>query len=75
MDIHHQLILRILDEELHKAPVEDPEAILDVGTGTGAWAIDMADRWPRAKVTGIDLRCVRRACSFRGGVLTGRGAV
>lgn len=58
MDIHHQLILRILNEELHKAPVENPRSVLDVGTGTGAWAIDMADKWPKAKVTGIDLRCV-----------------
>lgn len=27
---------------------------MDVGTGTGIWAIDMADRFPNAQVKGID---------------------
>jgi SAM-dependent methyltransferase len=29
--------------------------ILDIGTGTGIWAIDMADKYPMAMVIGIDL--------------------
>ena len=29
--------------------------ILDIGTGTGIWAIDMADLYPSAVVTGTDL--------------------
>jgi ubiquinone/menaquinone biosynthesis C-methylase UbiE len=28
---------------------------LDIGTGTGLWAIEFADRWPNASVTGTDL--------------------
>ncbi|ORY83638.1 S-adenosyl-L-methionine-dependent methyltransferase, partial [Protomyces lactucae-debilis] len=32
--------------------------ILDVGTGTGRWAVDMARRYPHARVYGIDLRQV-----------------
>ncbi|KZO90605.1 S-adenosyl-L-methionine-dependent methyltransferase [Calocera viscosa TUFC12733] len=31
------------------------KAILDLGTGSGIWAIDMALRWPKAKVLGVDL--------------------
>ncbi|KAI4718998.1 S-adenosyl-L-methionine-dependent methyltransferase [Aureobasidium sp. EXF-10727] len=44
-----------LGGELHLAPVEAPREILDVGTGTGTWAIQMADKFPEAQVTGTDL--------------------
>lgn len=29
--------------ELHKAPVTNPQKILDLGTGTGIWALDIAE--------------------------------
>ena len=45
----------MLDGELHLAPVKDPKWILDLGTGTGIWAIDMADKFPEANVIGTDL--------------------
>jgi SAM-dependent methyltransferase len=32
-----------------------PRRILDLGTGSGAWAVEMADRFPEAEVTGVDL--------------------
>jgi SAM-dependent methyltransferase len=32
-----------------------PRRVLDVGTGTGAAAFLVADRWPDVKVTGIDV--------------------
>ncbi|KAI9745843.1 MAG: hypothetical protein M1818_000524 [Claussenomyces sp. TS43310] len=55
MDIAHHLWLLALDNQLHLAPIVNPQSILDVGTGTGIWAIDMADKYPSAKVIGVDL--------------------
>ncbi|KAI5844901.1 S-adenosyl-L-methionine-dependent methyltransferase [Tricharina praecox] len=55
LDINHEIFMRLLEGGLHKAPLRNPKQILDVGTGTGIWAIDMADQHPNAKVTGIDL--------------------
>ncbi|KAL2758065.1 hypothetical protein ACRALDRAFT_2100061, partial [Sodiomyces alcalophilus JCM 7366] len=42
----------------HLAPIaadRSPRRILDVGTGTGTWALEMGDRYPEARVYGIDL--------------------
>jgi cyclopropane fatty-acyl-phospholipid synthase-like methyltransferase len=43
---------------LYLAPVKDrspPARILDVGTGTGIWAIEIAEEFPEAVVIGTDL--------------------
>ena len=32
-----------------------PQKILDLATGTGSWAIDMADEFPEAEIVGTDL--------------------
>jgi ribosomal protein L11 methylase PrmA len=33
----------LLKGELHVAPVKSPRRVLDLGTGTGIWAIDFAE--------------------------------
>ena len=40
---------------LHHCPLMNPERIIDLGTGTGQWVIEMADKYPNAEVTGTDL--------------------
>jgi methylase of polypeptide subunit release factors len=45
-----------MDGKLHYAPLENTHNVLDVGTGTGEWAIDFAGRYPAASVTGFDIR-------------------
>src|SRR5262249_17885129 len=37
------------------APLASPKAILDIGCGTGRWAIEMATAFPDAQVIGIDV--------------------
>jgi hypothetical protein len=42
LDVHHHIALLHLDGELYLAPIgEKPSRILDLGTGTDIWAIDM----------------------------------
>ncbi|KAF2636676.1 S-adenosyl-L-methionine-dependent methyltransferase [Massarina eburnea CBS 473.64] len=55
LDFAHHMYLLTLDRKLHLAPINNPQRILDVGTGTGIWAIDMADQYPGAMVIGTDL--------------------
>ncbi|KAH8661073.1 S-adenosyl-L-methionine-dependent methyltransferase [Ilyonectria robusta] len=54
-DMKHALVLHLCGGKLHLAPLDHPQNILDVGTGTGIWAIDMGDEYPSAEITGIDL--------------------
>ncbi|KFY89737.1 hypothetical protein V500_05526 [Pseudogymnoascus sp. VKM F-4518 (FW-2643)] len=56
LDLQHHLFLLSFGGKLFFAPVtKQIHNCLDVGTGTGIWAIDFADEYPEAQVTGIDL--------------------
>ncbi|KAG8407187.1 hypothetical protein J3458_020679 [Metarhizium acridum] len=46
----------ILDGKQFLAPVPDnPQKIVDLGTGAGYWALDVAEKFPSARVIGTDL--------------------
>lgn len=53
----HHLWMLLLRGETHLAPLkeENLESALDLGCGTGIWAIDFGDTYPDANVVGIDL--------------------
>ncbi|KAI0162009.1 S-adenosyl-L-methionine-dependent methyltransferase [Xylariaceae sp. FL1272] len=57
MDCVHHCLQLLLDNKLYLAPVatEGPIKVLDVGCGTGIWAIDFADINPEAEVIGTDV--------------------
>ncbi|KAJ5769563.1 hypothetical protein N7520_004122 [Penicillium odoratum] len=55
MDLAHHLWLMLLKGELYNAPVKAPHKILDLGTGTGIWALDIAEKFPQAHVIGNDI--------------------
>lgn len=59
-DMKHAMLLELLDGQLAFAPLgKNPQNILDIGTGTGIWAIDAGDRWPMARVRGMDISPVQ----------------
>lgn len=56
MDAHDQSMRLILDGKFWLAPLSPTSTtILDIGTGTGAWPIGVADATPSAQVVGVDL--------------------
>ncbi|KAA1478288.1 S-adenosyl-L-methionine-dependent methyltransferase [Dentipellis sp. KUC8613] len=55
LDGTHRGITEYLHGELCTAPLEDPHNILDLGAGSGAWAIHAANTYPAAQVTAADI--------------------
>lgn len=55
LDLYHHIFLSLLGGKLYTAPLDNPQKVLDVGTGTGIWAIDFADENPQAEVIGPDI--------------------
>ncbi|KAK1676810.1 hypothetical protein BDP55DRAFT_741286 [Colletotrichum godetiae] len=59
MDMCHAMMTRVIGNRIFLAPLERSKThrILDVGTGTGIWAIEMGDLF--AEVIGIDLSAIQ----------------
>ncbi|KAI9821673.1 MAG: hypothetical protein M1827_002254 [Pycnora praestabilis] len=55
-DMKHHVFTLIMNDRLHLAPLgSNLQKILDIGTGTGIWVMQMADEYPSAEVIGTDL--------------------
>ncbi|KAI5800576.1 S-adenosyl-L-methionine-dependent methyltransferase [Pyronema domesticum] len=55
LDIQHEVYRLVWNDKLHGAPLTKPHRVLDIGTGTGIWAIEMAEQYPIAEIIGTDL--------------------
>ncbi|KAF4782506.1 TAM domain methyltransferase [Colletotrichum scovillei] len=59
LDMQHEIFTYTIGDRLGRAPPCDEDAkvgrVLDVGTGTGIWAIDFGELHPEAEVYGVDL--------------------
>ncbi|KAK7420635.1 hypothetical protein QQX98_002629 [Neonectria punicea] len=55
-DMKHAMVKLLSNQKLHFAPLgEHPQEVLDMGTGTGIWAIEMGDQYSSANILGVDL--------------------
>lgn len=55
-DMKHAMMMELTDGKLFLAPIGDnPQKIIDIGTGTGIWAIEVGDLFPGAEILGLDL--------------------
>ncbi|KAI9806072.1 MAG: hypothetical protein M1833_004479 [Piccolia ochrophora] len=60
LDMSHHMMILATDGKHHLAPIGDnPQRILDIGTGTGIWCIEMGDKYPSAEILGNDLSAVQ----------------
>ncbi|KAF6785947.1 methyltransferase domain-containing protein [Colletotrichum sojae] len=63
LDLQHNLFLLTFNNRLGTAPIHTNGSkvgrVLDVGTGTGIWAIDFGEEHPESEVRGIDLSAIQ----------------
>ncbi|OAR01657.1 hypothetical protein LLEC1_06765 [Akanthomyces lecanii] len=59
--IKHRLYLdHILKGDYFLAPIgQCPQKIVDLGTGTGMWALEVAEKYPSARVIGTDISAIQ----------------
>jgi SAM-dependent methyltransferase len=56
LDLQHHIFSLLFRGNLFLAPISpEPQHILDIGTGSGIWAIEMAERYPFTCVLGTDI--------------------
>lgn len=55
LDLQYEILKVLFKGRNYFAPLKDPRRILDIGTGTGKWAIEMGNMFPGAEVVGTDL--------------------
>ncbi|KAM3413477.1 hypothetical protein BST61_g11599 [Cercospora zeina] len=54
----HCILTQLKGSRLHFAPLPSashPIRILDIGCGSGIWCLEMADKYPNAQITGMDV--------------------
>ncbi|KAK1640154.1 methyltransferase domain-containing protein [Colletotrichum phormii] len=61
LDFNHMLMVKTIGDKLYLAPFEKGKInrVLDIGTGTGVWALQVAEELPHAEILGNDLSAIQ----------------
>ncbi|KMU92448.1 UMTA [Coccidioides immitis H538.4] len=60
LDMQHHLYTLLYDGDIYRAPIsKDIKYALDIGCGTGIWAIEFADKFPNTEVIATDLSAIQ----------------
>ncbi|OLN81350.1 putative transporter C1002.16c-like protein 17 [Colletotrichum chlorophyti] len=61
LDMCHAMMIRAIGNRHWLAPLQESQVnlILDIGTGTGIWALEMGDIFGQAEIIGIDLSAIQ----------------
>ncbi|PSR99123.1 S-adenosyl-L-methionine-dependent methyltransferase [Coniella lustricola] len=64
LDLQHYVWQTMVHNRLNFAPIRDDSRVLDIGTGTGIWAIEFAKRYPKSTVVGTDISLIQPTYSL-----------
>ncbi|KAI9701939.1 MAG: hypothetical protein M1836_001283 [Candelina mexicana] len=55
LDLQNEMLKFVFGGRIHFAPLRNPKKVLDIGTGTGIWPMEMSELYPNCDITGTDL--------------------
>ncbi|KAK2592533.1 hypothetical protein QQS21_009778 [Conoideocrella luteorostrata] len=64
LTVQHEVFMQTFNGEVAFAPVANPTHVLDLGTGTGEWAIRFAELHPDCEVVGTDISAIQETCGI-----------
>ncbi|CAG9953449.1 unnamed protein product [Clonostachys rosea f. rosea IK726] len=51
----HMIFCQLENGSLFRAPIDEPHKVLDIGSGSGEWALNLLERYPNTEVVMMDI--------------------